>query len=128
VPGDPSPINRAILAYDGSAKADEGLFIASYLAAQWKTKLFVMTAFLGESVKTETLLRSQVYLEDQQIEATYLAENRPTAEAIQQNIIDNQIDLIIMGGYRLNPMLEVMFGSTVDQIMRQTQIPLLICR
>jgi len=128
VPGNPSPMNRAILAYDGSAKADEGLFIASYLAAQWRTRLFVMTAFLSESVKTETLLRAQVYLEDQQIEATYLAENPPTAEAIQQNTVDNQIDLIIMGGYGLNPMLEVMLGSTVDQIMRQSQIPLLICR
>jgi hypothetical protein len=43
VPGPISPLDRALLAYDGSPKADEALFVATYLAARWQTALTVVT-------------------------------------------------------------------------------------
>jgi nucleotide-binding universal stress UspA family protein len=33
-----------------------------------------------------------------------------------------------MGGYGYNPILEVMFGSTVDQVLQVRRYPVLICR
>jgi nucleotide-binding universal stress UspA family protein len=128
VPGYPSALKHALLAYDGSPKADEGLFVASYLANQWRASLTVLTAFIGDHVAPETLLRARVYLEEHKIDASYLAETQPTAQAVQHTVVDHQIDLVIAGGYRLSPVREVLFGSTVDQLMRQSEIPLLICR
>jgi nucleotide-binding universal stress UspA family protein len=33
-----------------------------------------------------------------------------------------------MGGYGLNPILELVFGSTLDHVLRSSRIPVLICR
>ena len=33
-----------------------------------------------------------------------------------------------MGGYGLNPMLEVILGSTVDRVLQESAVPILICR
>jgi nucleotide-binding universal stress UspA family protein len=45
-----------------------------------------------------------------------------------EQIESHQADLILMGGYGLNPILEVTFGSTVDQLLREVRRPILICR
>ena len=37
-------------------------------------------------------------------------------------------DLIVMGGYGFNPLLEAVIGSTVDQVLRVVKQPVLICR
>ncbi|NIN69699.1 MAG: universal stress protein, partial [Anaerolineae bacterium] len=37
-------------------------------------------------------------------------------------------NLIIMGGYGYSPVLEVVLGSTVDQVLRHSRHPTLICR
>ncbi len=37
-------------------------------------------------------------------------------------------DLIVAGGYGSRPVLEVVLGSEVDQLLRESQRPILICR
>jgi len=37
-------------------------------------------------------------------------------------------NLIVMGSYGYNPVLEVVLGSAVDQVLRSSQHPTLICR
>ena len=37
-------------------------------------------------------------------------------------------DLIIMGSYGLSPVVEIVLGSTVDQVLRESSLPVLICR
>ncbi len=39
-----------------------------------------------------------------------------------------EADLILMGGYTANPWLEIFAGSTVEQMLQNSPIPLLICR
>jgi hypothetical protein len=38
-----SPTSRALLAYDGSQKAREALFVAAYIAGEWHLPLFVLS-------------------------------------------------------------------------------------
>jgi len=42
VPALPMDFNRALLAYDGSAKATEALYLSSYINKSWGTRLFVV--------------------------------------------------------------------------------------
>ena len=86
-----SPLNRALLAYDGSPKAREALFVATYLAGRWQISL-------------------------------------PVAETILRVCEENQSNLLIMGGYGYNPVLEIVLGSAVDQVLREAHKPMLICR
>jgi nucleotide-binding universal stress UspA family protein len=62
------------------------------------------------------------------VQAVFVKESGPVAEAILKTADEHQSDLIIMGGYGLSPVLEVVLGSTVDHVLRASRRPMLICR
>lgn len=128
VPQNSTSLDSALLAYDGSPKADEALYIAAYMAGKWNLALKVLTVFEGDKVEPETLMRARVYLEEQEIDATYSAEKGPIAGTILDVAEESRVSMIITGGYGLNPVLELVFGSTLDHVLRSSQIPVLICR
>jgi len=128
VPRPASHLNRALLAYDGSPKADEALFVATYLSGQWNIPLVVVTVTESGRTTSETLARAQEYLETHGMQAAFVRETGPVAEAILKTAEEHESDLIIMGGYGLGPVLEVVLGSAVDQVLRESRQPMLICR
>jgi nucleotide-binding universal stress UspA family protein len=128
VPGATSPLSRALLAYDGSPKAQEALFVATYLAGRWQIPLVVVTVIESDRATPETLARAQDYLETHGVQATFVEENGPVAEALLETAEARQSDLIIMGGYGRSPLVEAVLGSVVDQVLRTTRQPTLICR
>jgi nucleotide-binding universal stress UspA family protein len=123
-----SPLNHALLAYDGSLKAQEALFIATYLAAQWQIKLTVIT--IGDSVDgSEILLDAQRYLEIHNVQASYeLLHGNYQTGTILGFAQGSSVDFLIIGGYSRNPVLEVLQGGDVDELLRQSDLPILICR
>ena len=123
VPRDWSRLERALLAYDGSPKAREALFVATYLAARWKMALTVVTVVETGRVTADTLLRAANYLEEHGVEATLVQQSGPVAEVILQAAQAHQSDLLIIGGYGYGPVLEVVVGSAVDQVLRASQQP-----
>jgi nucleotide-binding universal stress UspA family protein len=128
IPGATSSLTSALLAYDGSPKADEALFVATYLAGQWHIPLVVVTVIESGRATPETLSRAQTYLETRRVQATFVQENRAVAKAILETAEAHQSDLIIMGGYGSRLVLEVVLGSAVDQVLRESRKPTLICR
>ncbi len=128
VPSAVSPLQHALLAYDGSPKAEEGLFVATYLAARWRAHLTVATVAESTGAGAETLREAQEYLQQHAIEADYVEETGPVADALLEVARQRNCDCIIMGGYGFSPMLEVVLGSTVDQVLRSSPWPTLICR
>ncbi len=128
VPQVVSPANHALLSYDGSPKADEALFIATYCATRWSIPLTVITVFGESDIPPETLLRAKIYLEEHEVEANLVAETGPVAATILKTVNSTQADIIIMGGYGLNPGLKSILGSKVDHVLREAKTPVLICR
>ncbi len=124
------PLHRVLLAYDGSPKSKEALFIATYIAARWPDiTLTVMTVAQNGNVGEETLAHARAYLEEHSIDAEYiLAGSGPVAPNILITAEERDINLIIMGGYGQGVMLEALFGSVVDEVLRSRQRPVLICR
>ena len=122
-----SPLKRALIAYDGSPKAREGLFVAVYLANYWETEL-VVTSVIEKTSDESVLTDAKTYLEARGVTATYIPTQGVVADTLLQTAETQQADLIIMGGYGSKSWVEVVLGSTVDQILRETQCPLLICR
>jgi nucleotide-binding universal stress UspA family protein len=124
-----TPLDRGLLAYDGSPKAEEALFVAAYLAVHWKITLTVISVIDEGSVTGQTLRRAQDYLEEQYVQALYIEETgTKPAEVILRAAEEQQSDLLLMGGYGTNPLLEVVLGSAVDQVLREAHKPVLICR
>ncbi len=128
VPQIVAPLNAALLAYDGSAKADEALYIATYLAGKWKIRLVVLNVVENEKKISKVLPHAQRYLSKSSINAKYVIKRGAVAENVMLTARENQCDFIMMGGYGNNPVLEVVLGSAVDQVLREANKPVLICR
>jgi len=123
-----SPLRKALVAYNGSAKADEALYVATYLAGRWGTNLVVLTVGEAGLPGTKTLARAQEYLNGYGVEAVFVEETGPVGKAILETAEAHDCDLVVMGGYGLTPLLEIIFGSMVDQVLSAARIPVLICR
>ena len=128
VPEHARPLRRAVLAYDGSAKADEALHVAAYLAGRRQIGLTVVTVLESKGVDPQIVERAQERLADYQVTADFVSQTGRVATVLMDVATDRSCDLFIMGGYGFNPLLEVVLGSTVDEILRTAEVPVLICR
>ncbi|UCH59306.1 MAG: universal stress protein [Anaerolineales bacterium] len=128
VPGQLTPLDNALLAYDGSPKSEEALFVATYMAGKWNIRLTVVTVFEDNNPAQETMLRAKAYLEEHGIQANFKAEKGSVGEALLKVMEKENINLIIMGGYGASPVVEFILGSVVDKVLRESQVPILICR
>ena len=123
-----SSLSHALLAYDGSPKAQEALYIAAYLANNWSIPLEILSVDDNKRINQKPLDQAQEYLAAHKAQASYFLESGPPAEAILGLSLQEKCDFIIMGGYGFSPLLEVVLGSTVDQVLRESLVPTLICR
>lgn len=128
VPDQPSRFKQALLAYDGSPKAKEALFIATYLAGRWQMSLVVLTVVEGKSTSRSSQDEAQAYLEGHGVSPSFVQKNGGVAEAILEISAEHDVDLIIMGGYSRSPVQGLLLGDSVDELLSQSQQPILICR
>jgi nucleotide-binding universal stress UspA family protein len=128
VPATEPHLRRALLAYDGSSKSEEGLFIATYLKVRWNVPLVVVTVIEMGRTTSDTLGRAQHYLEERGQRATYVKARGSVEDVIVETAEAHECDLIIMGGYGFSPVMEIVLGSSVDAVLRTSRQPILICR
>ncbi len=128
VPGVFSPLSRPLLAYDGGPKSREALFVATYLAIRGQIPLVVVSVAEDSLDASAALAEARAYLEYHGVEASFVEERGPVAEAILRTARAHDRDLILMGGYGHLPVRELLFGSTVDRVLCGSRQPVLICR
>jgi nucleotide-binding universal stress UspA family protein len=122
-------IDRIILAYDGSPKAEEALFVAAYLGESRSTPVTVVTIKQPEFAADAIVAHAREYLELHEVPVTLVVrESGSLAEAVCGLTHDVEGSLVITGGYGANPVLEALVGSAVDQVLRETRRPVLICQ
>jgi nucleotide-binding universal stress UspA family protein len=62
------------------------------------------------------------------VKAAKLLRSGPVAETILLTAEETRSDFLILGGYGSNPMVEVVLGSQVDTVLRESRLPILVCR
>jgi nucleotide-binding universal stress UspA family protein len=117
-----SPLDKILLAYNGTPRADEGLYLATRLTQEWNAELTVLSV----EDDGKTLDRARGFLEERQIPAEYIKEKGAVDEAVLKTAKEFACNLIMMGGYSRNPVMEVMWGSTVEKVLQQFEFPVLI--
>jgi nucleotide-binding universal stress UspA family protein len=128
VPGDPTPPDSALIAYDGGPKSREALFVAAYLAARWGIPLTVLSVE-GAGIDAEDMLEEAgEYLHTRGVRASPLLRGGAVSDAILQAAEESGSRLLILGGYGSHPVLEAVLGSQVDKVLRRSRLPILICR
>jgi nucleotide-binding universal stress UspA family protein len=124
----PQVLKNIVLAYDGSLKAQEALFIAAYLGSQLGTNIKVITSTEGITNAEKTRDEAMTYLGRFPIHTESLITDLDISTTISQLSNQEAIDLILIGGYGGSSILPIMLGSVVDKVMREIQLPILICR
>ncbi|HEX6035099.1 MAG TPA: universal stress protein [Anaerolineales bacterium] len=127
IPGRISNFQHALLAFDGSAKAKEALFVATYLAEQWQTKLTVLTGLPEQELDTSAQDFARNYLEFNEVEASFIQQKYSPA-VLKLTAEEINADLVIMGGYSGSILKEMTVGSSVNEMLRGFLRPVLICR
>jgi nucleotide-binding universal stress UspA family protein len=127
VPGRTSPMDRALLAFDGSAKSKEALFVATYVAELWKTSLTVMTLSDSDTVSSSVQDYARKYLDVHEIEADYVLL-KGSLDTFLKVSKERDINLILMGGYSGTALKEILIGSLVNHLLRGFGNSILICR
>lgn len=113
-------MNRILLAYDGSPKADEALFLATYHASRWKHELTVLTVETAFT-KPDALERARAYLEDRGLSnVTYRLKAAPIGTTIMETALEENSDMIMMGGFGANPVRRLLSGSAVEYVLQHT--------
>lgn len=125
--GKVSPMDRALVAYDGGLRSREALFVAAYLAERWGTALTVLTLAEGGKLTQSTQDYAHSYLDLHEIQADFMITDGPP-ELFLKTIEDRNINLVLLGGYSGNVFKEVFLGSVVNMLLREAECPLLICR
>ena len=125
LPTGATDLDQAVLAFDGSAKSKEALFVAAYLAEQWKTSL---TVYTGEGANAAAMQdAARQYLDLHEIQAEYVIE-KSSAETLKRISEERGANLVLMGGYSGAILKEVTLGSWVNDMLREQNAPVLICR
>ncbi|MBC8507934.1 MAG: universal stress protein [Anaerolineales bacterium] len=121
-------LNKLLLAYDGSPKADEALFLAAYLAGKWGLPLTVLIILEGDSFPKTAIARARWYMNTHRIIGDIHIRHGNIPTTILDTTKMGEFDLVIMGGYSHSPILELVIGSSVNDVLRATECPILICR
>jgi len=122
------PLNRLLLAYDASPKSQEALFVTAYLASRWNVQVTVLTVNPDATAGQRTLDTALAALREYGVCADGICEpSAAPGAAIVVYLETIQADLVVMGGYAHNAMLEVVFGSAVNDVLRNRRA-VLCCR
>jgi nucleotide-binding universal stress UspA family protein len=123
-------VDRLLLAYDGSPSCQKMLALLVDSPAFSGLELHIVTVTKNTADKTEI---SRLEKAKQQVReggfnpVCHLMEGHPET-AIAQYIIENNISLLMMGAYGHRRIRQLVIGSTTVQLLRSSNIPVLLIR
>jgi nucleotide-binding universal stress UspA family protein len=128
VPGNEvRPLQRVLLAYDGSPKAREALFVLRHMVSHWHMEGVLLT--VGSShADREMLNQAWQYAQEGGGPPVVTRLEQGIPYEVILHVMEEKVDLLLMGGFGYQPLLKALMGSTVDHILREAWFPVLICR
>ena len=120
--------SRPLLAYDGSPKADEALFIATYFASRWQRSLTVVTVET-EHTTAAAMQRAQKYLTQHGVtDVNYILGSGVIAETVLATAAAHECNLLLLGGFSFRSLRSLTLGSSAERILLEFPQPMYICR
>jgi nucleotide-binding universal stress UspA family protein len=121
------PIQRLLLAYDGSETAQRALDWASLLQQTLSAKVVVLAVQDSGDIPGQWGLDMEAQVAQSSLaHYEFLTRVGQPAPEIVAAAAENRVDLIVMGRYHHIALLEWLAGSTVDQVLRNTGLPVLV--
>ena len=121
---------KILVAYDGSAPADQALFEGIDLAKSFKGSITVLSVYWNTTsgAKDQILLRAEKRLMETFVKYQIMAENNQSpASQIIRTARNGGFDLIIMGGNGQGNK-PWMLGSTSSKVVNDSPCPVLVVK
>jgi nucleotide-binding universal stress UspA family protein len=118
---------RILLAYNDSPKSREALFLAAYLCSLWGMDLSVIAVEDGGG-EDAGIEAARTYLKGYALDANFITAQAPVVPAILNAAETEQADFVITGSYQAHKFGRHNHGSTLDTLLAESTIPMLICR
>lgn len=118
---------RALLAYDGSPRAAAAMKTAAECCAQLGLPLTVLTVADRPGEADDNLASARKYLAAYNLGASFEVRSGPPAETIV-SMASNGYDLLFIGAFGQNRLLEFVLGSTTEFVLRNATCPVFLNR
>jgi nucleotide-binding universal stress UspA family protein len=122
----PTQAERALVAFDGSAKAEEALFAAAYLGASWGTRLVVVTVAELDRTSASALDEARRFLDRFALAADYVNAPGAVPDALVDVAEERACDLMVLGSSRYARLLESMVGGVLVRTLLAARQPVLV--
>ena len=122
------PIKRILVAFDGSERAVDALKVAAEMASRQQRFLVVLTVNDGVDGRHRAWEMGREILADRGQKSKHLFVTGHATATILKLAVDEKCDLIALGSYGHGHFVEIVFGSTVDEVLHRAVSPVLICR
>jgi nucleotide-binding universal stress UspA family protein len=126
VEGKSRPLKKALVLFDGSHPANRALKLAADLAMHASVELRVLTADddseRGQTVQGE----ARAYLEPLNLKDTYSLLAGRAAKVAAASLIDDPVDVMILGMRGHSALHHLILGGTAEQLMRSVELPVLL--
>jgi nucleotide-binding universal stress UspA family protein len=121
------PVQRLLLAYDGSETAQRALGWASLLQQALSARVVVVAVQDSGDAPGQWAMDIETQVAQSSLgHYEFLTRVGQPATEIVAVAAENQVDLIVMGRYHHVALLEWLAGSTVDKVLRNTGLPVLV--
>jgi len=94
----------------------------------WKTELIVYSALEDKRVTEDTQDYVRRYLELHEVEAEYIVTKQNVMTHLRQTVEEQGADLVLMGSHGGGFLEQVFIGSALDYMLRESAVPIFICR
>lgn len=123
------PLKHILLAYDGSDISKQAMQVAiSLMKGKTDRSLVFLTVEDGHRHRDQQHKQGSIALREAGVHFHDLLLEGHTAETILTAARENNVDLIIMGAYGHTHFMEMLFGSTANEVVRGAICPLILCR
>jgi nucleotide-binding universal stress UspA family protein len=122
------PIEKPLLAYDGSQRASSAMESAAEFCSVLKLPLTVLSIAREEALAQTTLQRAKSYLGSYGIDASYESARGYPEQKIVEQLVTGNHDLLFIGAYGHRRIIEMVLGSTTEYVMRNAPCPVLMNR
>ncbi|MGB3715998.1 MAG: hypothetical protein WA996_16350 [Candidatus Promineifilaceae bacterium] len=128
VAGEVSSLNKPLLIWEDNDKSNLALMVAAYVAGQWKLPIVVLACNDSSTQAPESMETLHDYLVEFDLEATYLSGDTGLTDKILNIADERSCDWIVTGGYDSSALKEILVGTSLDELLGQSNIPILICQ
>ena len=124
-----APIQRPVLAYDGSPRASAAMHAAASLTSALGLPLTVVHIARDAATNGDrTIQEAQRYLGAYDLELTFRTLTGPPHQRIVDLVRDGGYDLLFVGAYGHSRIIEMVLGSTTEYVLRNCPAPIFLTR